>query len=253
MFLLDVSDIRVDRNYLVMLEEKKKKLFRYLVYEKKHNNLKLFRIYLKSLHRLQDLMNVKSATFEASNKQETEIYIKNLLKAFDYTIDKIIENNVIRDQKDLLYLHYITDPEAHKKHPGTYRKSLIMVGKHTPPEPQRIFSFVENMFFNGTEISNAIMKAIYFHHELVRIHPFADGNGRVARLVENWVLMHDLYPPLIISTVKERQAYIKELAASFYELEKNPSEINPATTAFFNNQMKRLNNSLDYLYTRLKL
>jgi Fic family protein len=97
------------------------------------------------------------------------------------------------------------------------------------------------------------MKAIYYHHELVRIHPFADGNGRVARLVENWVLMHDLYPPLIISTVKERQAYIKELANSFHELEKTPEKINPATTAFFNNQMRRLNNSLDYLYTRLKM
>jgi len=253
MFLLDASEIRVDRNYLTMLEEKKKKLFRYLVYEKKHNNLKLFRTYLKSIHRLQDLMNTKSAMFEASSKLEAEVYIKNLLKAFDYTIDKIIENNVIREQKELIYLHYVTDPDAHAKHPGSYRKSLIMVGRHEAPEPQRVYSLVENMFYNGAEISNAIIRAIYYHHELVRIHPFVDGNGRVSRLVENWVLMHDLYPPLIISTVKDRSAYIKDLENSFRELDTSPDIANPATTAFFNNQMKRLNNSLDYLYTRLKL
>ena len=253
MFLLDVEDIRVDRNYLTMLEEKKKKLFRYLVYEKKHNNLKLFRTYLKSLLRLQDLMNIKSAQFEASTKVQSELYLKNLLKAWDYIIDEIIDNKTVKDQKDLIYLHYVTDPDAHSRHPGTYRKSMIMVGKHEAPEPSRIFSLVENMFYNGAEITNAIIKGIYYHHELVRIHPFIDGNGRVARLVENWILMHDLYPPLIISTIKERQAYIRDLERSFSELEKSPDITNEYTTAFFNNQLKRLNNSLDYLYARLKL
>lgn len=253
MFLLDIESIRVDRNYLTMLEEKKKKLFRFLVYEKKHNNLKLFRTYLKSLIRLQDLMNMKSAQFEASTKQQTELYLKNLLKSWDYIIDEVIDNKLPKDHKDLIYLHYLTDPEAHKKHPGSYRKSLIKVGKHDAPEPNRVYSLVENMFYNGHEINNAIIKAIYFHHELVRIHPFADGNGRVARLIENWILMHDLYPPIVVSSVKDRQAYIRDLEKSFFELEKSPDITNDATTAFFNNQLKRLNNSLDYLYARLKL
>jgi Fic family protein len=128
-----------------------------------------------------------------------------------------------------------------------------MVGRYEPPEPHRLYSLLENMFYNGAEISNAIIRGIYYHHELIRIHPFADGNGRVARLVENWVLMHDLYPPLIISTLKDRQAYIKELENSFKQLDIATDITNQATTTFFNNQMKRLNNSLDYLYTRLKL
>jgi Fic family protein len=253
MFLLDIDNIRVDRSLLSTLEEKKNKLFRYLVYEKQHNNLKLFRTYLKSLLRLQDLMNLKSAAFESNSKQQAEFYYKNLIVAWNYIIDEVIENRTISDQKSLLYLHYLVDPEAHAKSPSQTRKADIMVGGHEAPEPTRLYSLVENMLFNGAEISNSVVRAIYYHHELVRIHPFIDGNGRVARLIENWILMYDLYPPMIISTVKERHTYIKNLDSSFSALTENPNTINQHTTEFFNNQMRRLNNSLDYLYTRLKL
>jgi len=250
MFLLDTEDIRIDREYLMKLEEKKDKLFRILVYEKKYNNLKLFRTYLKSLLRLQDLMNIKSAQFEAQDKPTAELYYKNLLKAYDFIIDEVLENRTIKDQKSLIYLHHLIDPEAHARCAGRTRNSTIMVGNHTPPEPNRIYSLLENMFYNGAEIQNPIIKGIYLHHEIVRIHPFHDGNGRLARLVENWVFMLALYPPIVISALKDRQVYIRDLDRSFTELE---NEESGSTTTFFNNQMKRLNNSLDYLYTRLKL
>ncbi len=253
MFLLDPDCIRIDGDLLRSLEEKKKKLFRYLVYEKQFNNLKLFRTYIKSLLRLQDVMNLKSAQFEASSRLEAESYLKHLNKALDYIADEVITNHCIHDHKDITYLHYLVDPESHAKYSGTYRKSFVQLGHFNPPEPQRVFSLMDNMFYNATEITNSIVKAIYFHHEIVRIHPFSDGNGRIARLAENWVLMHDLYPPMLISTVKDRQAYIKDLSDSFSQIENNPDHANEGTTQFFNNQMKRLNNSLDYLYTRLKM
>ena len=253
MFLLGIDNIRIDKNYLKMLEEKKNKLFRFLVYEKKFNNLKLFRTYLRSLTRLEDLMNFKSAQFEANSRIESDEYYQNLLKAFDYIVDEVIKNRSIKDQKTLLYLHYLIDPKNHAKNPGKTRNSLVMIGEHQTPEPNRVFSLIENMFFNASEITNPIIKGIYFHHELVRIHPFSDGNGRIARLVENWVLMLDLFPPMIISTLKDRQGYIRSLDKSFASIENNPDEANENTTLFFNSQMKRLNNSLDYLYTRLKL
>lgn len=253
MFLLDPENIRIDRDLLTSLEEKKKKLFRYLVYEKQYNNLKLFRSYLKGLLRLQDVMNAKSAQYEASTRLQAESYLSHLSKGLEYIADEVINNHCISDHKDVLYIHYLVDPESHTKSGGTYRKTLVKVGRIDPPEPKRLFSLMDNMFYNATEISNSIIKAIYFHHEIVRIHPFADGNGRIARLSENWVLMHDLYPPIIISSTKDRQSYIRELENSFVALDKNPEIVNEATTLFFNNQMKRLNNSLDYLYTRLKM
>jgi len=43
-----------------------------------------------------------------------------------------------------------------------------------------------------------VIKATIFHHRLVWIHPFFDGNGRTARLLTNLLLLKNGYPPTII-------------------------------------------------------
>ena len=55
-----------------------------------------------------------------------------------------------------------------------------------------------------------IKKSAYIHHELVRIHPFWDGNGRVARLLTNFYLMKKGYPPIVIQK-EDRKNYYKSL------------------------------------------
>ena len=48
------------------------------------------------------------------------------------------------------------------------------------------------------------------HFRFINIHPFGDGNGRVARLLMNYVLIKNNYPPLNIK-YSERQQYYKAL------------------------------------------
>ena len=48
------------------------------------------------------------------------------------------------------------------------------------------------------------------HGEFVKIHPFKDGNGRTARLLLNFELMRNSYPPIIINK-EERENYYRTL------------------------------------------
>lgn len=54
---------------------------------------------------------------------------------------------------------------------------------------------------------NPIILAALFHYRFIRIHPFDDGNGRVARILMNFILMHFGYPPVIIKTENKENYY----------------------------------------------
>ncbi len=88
-------------------------------------------------------------------------------------------------------------------------------------------------------IINPIVKAIYFHHELIRIHPFVDGNGRVTRVAKNWMLTYDLYPPIFINDTPQKKEYISALSKSFRELDNTPKKWNGHTEAFFERELDR--------------
>ena len=53
--------------------------------------------------------------------------------------------------------------------------------------------------------------AAFFHHRFVAIHPFDDGNGRLARILMNLILMQKGYPPAVVK-LKERTDYYAALA-----------------------------------------
>jgi Fic family protein len=72
----------------------------------------------------------------------------------------------------------------------------------------------------GKPTLHPLETAAKLHHEFVLIHPFDDGNGRVARLLTNYVLIRTAYPPLIIKSIDKanylaalRLADVGDLAA----------------------------------------
>lgn len=63
--------------------------------------------------------------------------------------------------------------------------------------------------------------AAYLHAALVDIHPFADGNGRVARQMTNMVLLSECLPPVVVPK-EDRMAYFGALDAYHYDDELEP-------------------------------
>lgn len=66
---------------------------------------------------------------------------------------------------------------------------------------------------------NPIILAALFHYKFIRIHPFDDGNGRVARILMNFILMQFGYPPAIIKTEDKENYYAVLALADADELE----------------------------------
>ena len=55
-------------------------------------------------------------------------------------------------------------------------------------------------WYNNQKDFHPVTLAAMFHYRFVRIHPFDDGNGRVARLLMNYILMKHDFPPVIIKS-----------------------------------------------------
>lgn len=70
--------------------------------------------------------------------------------------------------------------------PGEIRTYNVDVHRHTPPDHTSLDLFLSRFesFYSGKEIlaTDALIAAAAAHHRLAWIHPFGDGNGRVARL-----------------------------------------------------------------------
>lgn len=68
----------------------------------------------------------------------------------------------------------------------------------TPEETPRLMDELMDWYHNETAELPPISIASEMHSRFTRIHPFDDGNGRVARLIINYILMLHGYPPIVI-------------------------------------------------------
>ena len=80
--------------------------------------------------------------------------------------------------------------------------------EETAPKMQEFVAWLAQELASGT--SHPVEIAAKCHHDFVLIHPFDDGNGRVARLLVNYVLLRAGFPPVIIRTEK-KGAYLAAL------------------------------------------
>lgn len=78
--------------------------------------------------------------------------------------------------------------------PGQFRKRDVRIGRHVPISPGAIPRFLERFEAGYCHLgrTEAILGAAGAHHRLLWIHPFMDGNGRVARLMSHAMLLESL-------------------------------------------------------------
>ena len=95
---------------------------------------------------------------------------------------------------DLLWVQEPDTGERLRVMPGKLRQRDVKVGQHIPVSPGALPRFLEKFegVYGGLGKSEAILAAAAAHHRLLWIHPFMDGNGRVARLMSCAMLLDTL-------------------------------------------------------------
>ncbi len=138
----------------------------------------------------------------------------NLAKAWEQ-VKALAKPNALLTERDLLDLHRIVLTRVEDDFAGSYRTGAVRIAgsSHVPPNPVKVPDLMEELFTEIQAITDPVERAAKLHHGIARIHPFADGNGRTARLAMNFVLLAAGYPPISIPT-DLRQAYYHALEAA---------------------------------------
>lgn len=95
---------------------------------------------------------------------------------------------------DLLWVENPETGERVRMEPGMLRNRDVRVGAHVPISPGAVPRFLRRFEAVYAQLGKAatILSAAAAHHRLLWIHPFLDGNGRVARLMSHAMLQDAL-------------------------------------------------------------
>lgn len=248
MNLLPVEVIVINQAKIDQIDTVVKSIYRLIIYSRHHLDDDILDSYLTGMHDLKTLVGVKNAQMEAQNEEEAREYLANLKVSLDFVVEEINSNKNFEDEIQLFQLLRLISPETNAIHPNRYRHSLVQIGLHICPDQNQVSTLVAELFYRMKNISNPLIRAIYFHHELIRIHPFVDANGRVTRIAKNWMLLYDLYPPIFINDIAQKKEYINTLEESFRELLKSPNKWNEHLATFFEQELDRLLINANMLY-----
>jgi Fic family protein len=128
-------------------------------------------------------------------------------------------------QEFLEQIGKIVDPDMN---PSGFRKDRVRITGATwsPPSPEKLPKELSYFCFSNSCLDNVIERALHSHFNIVRIHPFNDGNGRTARLTQNIVLEDGGFPFAFIGE-SERREYDQLLDKAIDSYRKKESSMEP--------------------------
>ena len=152
-------------------------------------------------------------TIQGKSLKET-LEVSDHANAFDYMME-LVKNGAVLKEDDIKKLHELLYATADPKIAGKYKveQNFISGSNYTTIPPKQIaeeMKKLERWIEDTTGKLHPIVQAAELHKKITYIHPFADGNGRCARLCMNVVLIQNGYLPCQISPAM-RLDYINAL------------------------------------------
>lgn len=162
----------------------------------------------------------------------TQNFIRQLHKTLlreDYTVYRNLPGGV--------QTSYVIHAGQYKTRPNSVITRYGDRFEYASPEetPALMSDLVD--WYNEAETSgkySPVELAALFHYRYIRIHPFEDGNGRIARLLVNYILARHGWPMIVVRS-RIKQEYLEALHQSDIEIGNSPSDGAHATLS----QIKR--------------
>lgn len=154
--------------------------------------------------------SVRMMQEEAGNRQNllTQNFIRTLHRTLlreDYTLHRTLPSGV--------QTSYVIHAGQYKTRPNSVITSYGDRFEYASPEetPAMMTDLVD--WYNGEEkkgVLSPVELAALFHYRYIRIHPFEDGNGRIARLMVNYILSRHGWPMIVVRS-RKKQEYLEAL------------------------------------------
>jgi len=141
---------------------------------------------------------------------ERELFeTKNLARVVTYINTKAKEKEL--DIEMLLLLHKMLLSNIRDDVAGRLRKDneWINVANHIAPNPNQVVELLEELLieYYSSANQNIIKRVALLHLGFEKVHPFVDGNGRIGRVLNNYILIREGYVPINIKFIDRKLYY----------------------------------------------
>jgi Fic family protein len=137
--------------------------------------------------------------FEAKNLARVVSYIDKRAKEQELTLEVILS------------LHKMLISNIRDDIAGRFRSDneFVRVGNHIAPSPQEVLGRLEKMLiiYNAESHENIIKRIAKLHLTFEYTHPFCDGNGRIGRVINNYLLIREGFVPINIKFIDRKKYY----------------------------------------------
>lgn len=152
---------------------------------------------------------------------EREIFeAKNLARVVTYINKKAKEQSLSMEM--ILSLHKMLISNIRDDIAGRFRNKseYVKVANHIAPAPEEVVMRLEKMLseYNASSHDSIIKRIAKMHLVFEYTHPFVDGNGRIGRVINNYLLIREGYVPINIKFLDRKKYY-----EAFKEFDKNGS------------------------------
>ena len=137
--------------------------------------------------------------FEAKNLARVVSYIHKRAKEQELTLDVMLSLHK-------MLISNIRDDIAGRFRQGNER---VRVGSHIAPAAKEIFEMLTKMLsdYNAGSHEHIIKRIAKLHLTFESIHPFIDGNGRIGRVINNYLLIREGFVPINIKFIDRKKYY----------------------------------------------